>query len=418
MRERPKIDVELFDCIGEAFEEVFDAVLDEKYTYFDLAGGRGSLKSSFVGYTMPLGIMLDPNANGIVFRKVANTIGDSVFQQLLWGIEKLGVSDLWDARTSPYKLIYRPTGQVILFKGLDKWRKAKSLKVKKGYFKYLWFEELDEFAGENEIRGVQQTVMRGGPKFVVFKTFNPPITRANWANEYVAVPRPDALRHFSNYLQAPAEWLGEQFLAEAELLKVRNPRAYEHEYMGIPTGTGGEVFENLEIRKITDEEIKDFEYIYQGLDFGWYPDPVNWSKMSYNSTTYTLYIYDELRARKLKNRALYERLCNEKGVKEDDLITADSEEPKSIADLRDYGLNVRKAEKGPESVRYSMKWLQSLNKIVIDPVRCPHAAREFSNYEYERTKDGEIMSSFPDADNHSIDSVRYGMNKVWKRKGQ
>ncbi len=404
--------------IAPSFYGVHWDIQDGNHTYYDLYGGRGSTKSSFIGVEIPLGIMQDPQANGIVFRKTGNTIGTSVFEQVLWGIDALGVRDLWKPTISPYKLTYKPTGQVILFRGLDKAKKLKSVKVARGYLKYLWFEELDEFSGEEEIRSVQQSVMRGGPKFVVFKSFNPPISRQNWANQYVLTPRKAALRHKSCYTDVPAEWLGQQFFDDAEALKATNLRAYIHEYLGVPVGTGGEVFDNLEIRAIPDEEKNRFDNIFMGIDWGWYPDPYHWSKMHYDSTRKVLYIYDEYRAFKESNAETWNRLVVEKNVTGTDLITADSAEPKSVGDYRSYGSMCREAIKGPDSVRYGIKWLQSLAKIVIDPIRCPHTAREFQNYEYERTDDGEIVSGYPDKDNHSIDSVRYAMERVWKRKGQ
>ena len=408
----------LSNIIAPAFYPVHWDIADGKHTYYDLYGGRGSTKSSFIGVELPLGIMQDPLANAIVFRKVASTIGTSVFEQVLWGIDALGVNDLWKATTSPYKLTYRPTGQVILFRGLDKAKKLKSIKVSKGYFKFLWFEELDEFAGEEEIRSVQQSVMRGGTKFIVFKSFNPPISRQNWANQYVLTPRRAALRHRSCYTEVPPEWLGEQFFDDAEALKETNLRAYTHEYLGIPVGTGGEVFDNLEIRAIPDSEKSTFDNIFMGIDWGWFPDPYHWSKMHYDSTRKVLYIYDEYRAVKQSNAATWNALVMQKGVTGTDLITADSAEPKSVGDYRDYGAMCRGAIKGPDSIRYGIKWLQSLKKIVIDPARCPETAKEFQNYEYERTDDGDIISGYPDKDNHSIDSVRYAMERVWRRKGQ
>lgn len=408
----------LSDIIAPSFYPVHWDIADGKHTYYDLYGGRGSTKSSFIGVELPLGIMQDPLANGIVFRKVASTIGTSVFEQVLWGIDALGVNDLWKATTSPYKLTYRPTGQVILFRGLDKAKKLKSIKVAHGYFKFLWFEELDEFAGEEEIRSVQQSVMRGGTRYVVFKSFNPPISRQNWANQYVLTPRRAALRHRSCYTEVPPEWLGEQFFDDAEALKETNLRAYTHEYLGIPVGTGGEVFDNLEIRAIPDSEKAVFDNIFMGIDWGWFPDPYHWSKMHYDSNRKVLYIYDEYRATKQSNAATWNALVMQKGVTGTDLITADSAEPKSVGDYRDYGAMCRGAIKGPDSIRYGIKWLQSLKKIVIDPARCPETAKEFQNYEYERTDDGDIISGYPDKDNHSIDSVRYAMERVWRRKGQ
>lgn len=408
----------LTDIIAPAFYPVYWDVMDGKHTYYDLYGGRGSAKSTFIGTMIPLGIMSDPEANAVCFRKVGNTIGTSVYEQILWALEILGVRDKWKCTTSPYKMVYRPTGQVILFRGLDMANKMKSIKVSKGYFKYLWFEELDEFAGEEEIRSVQQSVMRGGQKFVVFKSFNPPISKSNWANEYVLKPRRGALRHKSCYLDVPPAWLGEQFLDDAEALKESNPRAYEHEYLGNAIGTGGEVFDNVVLREITGEEISHFDNIFMGIDWGWYPDPFHWGKMHYDSTRQTLYIYDEFRANKMSNAATWNALIMQKHVTGSDLITADSAEPKSVSDYREYGAFCRGAVKGPDSVRYGVKWLQSLKAIIIDPARCPATAREFSNYEYERTADDEIISGYPDRDNHSIDAVRYALERVWRRKGQ
>jgi len=408
----------LTDVIAPAFYTVHWDIIEGKHTYYDLFGGRGSTKSSFIGTEIVLGIMSDPLANAIIYRKVGNTIGNSVYEQILWSIEALGVRHLWIARTSPHSFTYLPTGQVIKFRGLDKAKKTKSIKIAKGYFKFLWFEELDEFSGEEEIRSVQQSVLRGGTKFVVFKSFNPPISKSNWANQYVLTPRKDALRHKSCYLDVPTEWLGQQFLDDADFLKETNPRAYEHEYLGEAIGTGGEVFDNLDVREIPDDMVKSFDHIYMGIDWGWYPDPFHWAKMHYDAARLTLYIFDEYRANKESNQATWYALQTKKGVTGDDLITADSAEPKSVGDYREYGAFCRPAVKGPDSVRYGIKWLQSLRSIVIDPIRCPATAQEFQNYEYERTADDEVISSYPDANNHSIDAVRYAMERVWRRKGQ
>lgn len=203
-------------------------------------------------------------SNAAVFRKVGNTLRDSVYEQIEWAIDALGVSDLWESSKSPLQHIYKPTGQKIIYRGLDKAKKTKSIKVAKGYIKYLWFEELDEFAGIEEIRTVQQSVLRGGSKFVVFKTFNPPISVNNWANKYVAEAREDSYRHKSNYTTVPAEWLGPQFYVDADYLKETNERAYKHEYLGIPVGLGTNIFELLEIRTITDEEIARQEKYIKG----------------------------------------------------------------------------------------------------------------------------------------------------------
>lgn len=409
----------LIECIGPAFYAVYWDVVEGNHTYYDLKGGRGSLKSSFVSIMIVLGIMSDPLANAICYRKVADTLGDSVFSQIEWAIEKLNVRHLWHLSKHPMSATYIPTGQKILFKGLDKAAKSKSIKVPFGYIKYLWFEEFDEFAGPQEIRSVQQSVLRGGDKFVVFKSMNPPKSKSNWANSEMEKDkiREDVYVSETTYLQAPPDWLGPQFIADAEWLKQINPTAYEHEYLGKPVGNGTDVFENITSRRITDDEIRRFDHIYMGIDWGWYPDPFHWGKMHYDKTRGKLYIFDEYRTNRTTNDLVWKNLQKYHGVRNDDLITCDSAEMKSIGDLRAYGANARPAEKGPDSVRYGMKWLQSLNEIIIDPVRCPNTNEEFVHYEYELDKDGNPTSNYPDEANHSIDMTRYAMERVWRRKG-
>ena len=420
VKQQEEINVPLTECIGQAFYDMHWDIVDGQHTYYDCVGGRGSLKSSVISLEIVLGMMKDRNANALVYRKVADTLGDSVYEQICWAIDKLGVSDLWHCTKSPYRCTYKPTEQKIIFKGLDKAKKSKSVKTQFGYFKYLWFEELDEFNGEQELRTVQQSVLRGGPKFVVFRSMNPPRSKTNWANSFIEQDklRPDVYVSETTYLQAPKEWLGQQFIDDAEWLKEINPKAYEHEYLGKAVGTGNNVFDNIVGREITDEKIASFDHIYMGIDWGWYPDPFHWGKMHYDANRRKLYIFDEYRTIKTKNRDTAAYLVEHKGVRAHDQITCDSAEKKSTADYRSYGLNARDAEKGPDSVRYGLKWLQSLVEIVIDPKRCPNTYKEFKEYEYELTKDGESTSNVPDANNHSIDMTRYAMERVWKRKGR
>lgn len=412
----------LTKCIGTAFYTVHNGIKVGKHTYYDLIGGRGSLKSSFVSIEIIHNMMKQENKmkHAVVYRKVADTLETSVYSQIEWAIDMLGVKHLWKLTKSPMRATYLPTGQRIIFKGLDKAGKSKSIKVPFGYIAYLWFEEFDEFNGEEEIRKVQQSVIRGGEDFVVFKSMNPPRSRRNWANDYIDKEklRKDTLVSVTTYLQAPKEWLGQQFIDDAEWLKEVNPKAYEHEYIGIPVGTGTEVFDNLEIRQITDEEIAKFDRIYRGVDWGWYPDPYHYGGMYYDSARMTLYIFQEFRANKMRNSETAKAIQDKFNLGRYDVVTCDSAENKSVADYRSYGINARGAEKGSDSVRYGMKWLQSLIKIVIDPVRCPETAEEFKKYEYELDKDGNPTSVYPDANNHSIDMTRYAMERVWKRKGK
>ena len=409
-------EIKLSSLIGPSFYAPAHDVFIHGHTHYDLSGGRGSLKSSFVSLIVPLLLIQNPGTHALVLRKVANTIRDSVYSQYMWAIGELGMAHLWKAQRTPMELIYKPTGQKIMFRGADDPMKIKSIKVPFGYIAITHFEEKDQFAGRAEIRSILQSTMRGGPKYWNFESYNPPISRDNWANKDTLEERADRLCHKSCYLDAPPDWLGEQFLSEAEYLKETNERAFLHEYMGEPTGTGSEVFENVTARQITDEEISHFDRVLHGLDWGFYPDPWAYNAIYYDAARQTLYIFDELTRWKLGNTETAQLLMDH-GLTRADRITADSAEPKSVADYNKLGLRCIGAEKGPGSVDYSMKWLQSLKAIVIDPNRCPDTWDEFSSYEYEHNKDGEIISGYPDANNHHIDAVRYGTEHIWKRPG-
>lgn len=407
-------EIRLSEKIGPAFYAVAHDVFRHGHTHYDESGGRGSLKSSFVSIVVPLLLVQNPTTHALVLRKVANTIRDSVYAQYIWAIGELGMAEYWDAKVSPMELIFKPTGQKIMFRGADDPMKIKSIKVPFGYIAVTHFEEKDQFAGRAEIRTILQSTMRGGSVFWNFESYNPPISRDNWANKDSLEERTDRLCHKSTYLEAPPEWLGEQFLAEAEHLKATDERSYQHEYLGIPVGTGGNVFDKLELREITDTEIAGFDRIYQGADWGWFPDPFAFIRLYYDRTRETIFLIDEIYQNKMPNEQSAQIILD-RGYN-DARIICDNAEPKSVADFRAMRLPAQAAIKGPGSVEYGMKWLQR-RTIVIDRKRTPNAYKEFVGYEYERNKDGDIISGYPDANNHLIDAARYALEPVSRRMG-
>ena len=341
--------------INSSFGAISVYALKHRYTHYEASGGRGSGKSSWASLTVVRLVMENPDVHALVLRKVGNTLRDSVYSQYLWAIEQLGVSEFWEARKSPLELIYLPTGQKILFRGADDPMKIKSIKMKFGYIGITHFEEKDQFSG-----------------------------------------------------------LGEAFYEEAESLRERDEGRYQHEYLGVPVGTGGSVFENLELRVITDEELSRFDHIFQGVDWGWFPDPYAFVRLHYDKTRETIYLIDE---------HFGNRISNEQGAGwilehgyNDVQTVCDSADPKSIADYRSQGIRAKEAVKGPNSVEYGMKWLQN-RTIVIDKRRTPHAYEEFVNYEFEKNRQDEWISGYPDKNNHTIDAVRYALERAANKFG-
>ena len=410
--------------IASSFCNINRSIDDREYREYYLEGGRGSTKSSFVSEKIIELLENNPRMCAVVMRKVKDTLKDSVYSQLEWAIDTL--SETYPHIKSDYKLTKSPleitkesTGQKIYFRGADDYGKIKSLKTPKDmYVGITWYEEFDQFAGMNEVRKINQSLIRGGDDFIQFYSYNTPASSLHFVNVEKIIPKDTRLVHLSDYRSVPKNWLGQAFNDEAEYLKEINEKLYQNEYLGLMTGVGGNVFENIELREITDSEIENFDYIYQGLDFGWFPDPLAWIKCCYNSNQRTLYIFDEFVVNKMSNQDVWQNLKEQKNVKDEDIITADSAEPKSIGDFRSYGSSMRGAEKGAGSVDYSMKWLSALAKIVIDPKRCPNSAQEFSTYEYQQDKDGNYITGYVDENNHCIDATRYALNRIWAKRGK
>lgn len=405
------------DIIADVFHPMIRDVRRGNHTEYILPGGRGSTKSSGISCIIPELLRNNPDMHALVLRKVGNTIKDSVYAQLKWAISKQKLDKDFRFKTSPFEITYKPTGQKIYFRGADDPLKIKSIKPEFGYIGIIWFEELDQFSGPEEVRNIQQSAIRGGDKAYKFKSFNPPRSKNNWANEYTEEAEfkdDSAVVVHSTYKDVPKEWLGEQFLNDAEHLKDVNPDAYENEYMGVANGNGGNVFEYIEERTITDEEISQMDRIYAGVDFGWYPDQYCYLRTYYDAAREKIYLIDELYVNKWSNDKTA-KWIKQKGY-DDYTMICDSAEPKSINDYRDEGLPARGAVKGPGSIEYGFKFLQT-KTIVMDPNRTPNACKEIKAYEYPRDKDGNIISGYVDGNDHAISALRYAYEPLFNKRG-
>ena len=414
---------------ARVYNSTFRHIAAHKYERYTFTGGRASCKSSFISLVIVILIVMFPNYNALIIRKTANTLRRSVFEQIVWAINKLGLAGRFKipkSQTAALPITYtRKDGrtQYIIFAGSDDPEKIKSIKVSNGYFAILWVEEKTEFSPA-ELQNIKISALRGGETFYIFESYNPPSATRHWCNREAATPDPNRLIIHTTYEDIPREWLGDAILHDIEQTKATNKRAYENIYLGLATGTGQNIFENVELREITDDEIAAFDYFYSGIDWGYYPDPFAYSTSSYNAQKQTLYIFDELYLNKRGNYEAFQDLTEHMKAHgmsiATDRITADSAEPKSVADFRSWGGNVRGAIKGIGSRDASFKWLQGLRRIVIDPARCPRIADEFTLYEHEIDKcTGEILSGYPDGQpDHGIDTVRYALETVWRHAGE
>ena len=398
--------VKLSTLIAPSFYDLHKDIKTEAHDEYWLKGGRGSTKSTFISIQILLGILKDPDANAVVLRRYQNELRDTVFGQFEWTAAKMGIAHFFKFQVSPMQVIYLPTGQKIAFKAADNPRKIKSINLGRGYIRFAWFEEVDQFSGMDEIRNIIQSLFRGEDKRrISFYSYNPPKSGRSWVNQETKIPKPGRLVHHSDYRSVPVACLGQRFLADAEHLKNTNDTAYRHEYLGEEVGTGLEVFNNIELRAIAQEEISRFDRIRQGLDFGYAVDPLCFERMHYDRTRRRLYLFAEIEGLNLFNRQFWTKVQRHN----DAWTIADSAEPKSIAELRSFGMKIKGAKKGPGSVEFGIKFLQDLEKIIIDPARCSLAAKEYINYALEADREGNVKSQFPDKDNHSIDATRYGL---------
>lgn len=402
------------DHIAPVFHDVLRDIKAERHSEYWLRGGRGSGKSSFISIAIIRGLLKHPQAHAIVYRRVAATLRESVYEQLVWAIDKLGLRPWFQFKVSPLEIRYRPTGQRILFRGADDPGKSKSIKLSGGYFGYLWFEELAEFRCMDDIINIQASVLRGTQEHTVtFYSYNPPQSAQSWVNAEALKDIPLRLVHASSYLDVPEEWLGASFIVRAEQMKATNERAYRHTYLGEVTGTGGQVFDNLELRRITDAEISSFDRFYNGLDFGFAVDPDAFTRWYYDRKTRCLYAVAEYYGARTGIDTLAAKISAIAGR---EIVRCDSADPRMITELKIRGINAIGAKKGAGSREHGYRWLQDQGAIIVDPARTPNIAREFAKYEFTCDKNGNFLPEYPDRDDHTCDSTRYGLEPEIARR--
>lgn len=380
-------------------------------------GGRGSGKSSDISHIIVQKIIREP-VNAVVLRKVDNTLVTSVYEQIKWAIEVQGLSHLFRVKMSPLEITYLPRGNKIIFRGAQNPERLKSLKDSRFPFAIAWIEELAEFKTEDEVTTITNSLLRGeledGLSYKFFFSYNPPKRKQHWVNKkYETIFQPaNTLVHHSTYLDNP--YISKAFIEEAEAAKKRNINRYNWEYLGHAIGSGVVPFNNLQFRKITDEELATFDNYRQGVDYGYGPDPLAFVQWHYDKKRNTIYALNEIYGQKISNRELAKGI---RTLKADRFRITSEVSPKDVDELK-YEHNIpyiKQAKKGPGSVEYGEEWLDDLDAIIIDPERTPNIAREFENIDYETDRDGNPRARLEDKDNHTIDATRYAFEDDMKQ---
>lgn len=419
--------VRLSEIITPAFKSFWVASKKKNHLRYVLKGGRGSGKSFHIPLRIVTDIMEFP-VSALVVRKVQNTIAKSVFEQFKEATIVLGVSHLFHFVPTSLMATYLPRGNRIYFAGADDPEKLKSIKDATFPVSILWIEELQEFKTEEEVTSIENSVLRAelqgrivseserkrkyGFDYSFYYSYNPPKRRQSWVNKkYETQFQPDnTYVHHSTYKDNP--FLSKLFIEEAEHVKKTNRKKYDWEYGGKAIGSGVVPFDNLVFREITDEEYRAFDNIRQGQDYGYATDPYSFVRWHYDKKRNKIFAMDENYGLKISNRESA-KWIKKRGYSQT-MTTSDSAEPKSIAEQKGYGMRVKGAKKGPDSVEYGEEWLDDLDAIVIDPARTPNIAREFENIDYQVDRDGDPIPKLDDKDNHTIDATRYAFENDMK----
>lgn len=368
-------------------------------------GSRASKKSTTTAMNLIYRIIEYPESNALVVRKTYRTLLDSCFAQLKWAVNRLGVKEYFDFKLNPLEIIYKPTGQKILFRGLDDPLKVTSVTVDVGSLCFLWIEEAYEIMSESDFDMLDESIRGEVPKGhfkQITLTFNPWNERHWIKRRFFDKVDKDVLAITTNY--TCNEWLDRSDLNVFERMKENNPRRYQVAGLGNWGIVDGLIYENFEERQFTLEEIKDYKTV-AGLDFGYTNDPTAFFIGFLDKKDSILYVWDEMYSKGLSNKKIYENIKNMGYSKEK--ITGDSAEPKSIDELKGYGLRIKGAKKGKDSILNGIQWIQDL-KIIIHP-RCNNFLTEISNYQWDKDKFGKALNRPIDDFNHLLDAMRYAL---------
>jgi phage terminase large subunit len=376
--------------------------------YAACKGSRASKKSKTTALRIIYNMMKYDQSNTLVVRKTYRTLKDSCFTDLKWATKRLEVENLWEFKYSPLEATYLPTGQKILFRGLDDPLKVTSITVEYGYLCWAWLEESYEITSEKDFDTLDESIRGELPPHLWKQwmiTFNP-WNEHHWLKKrfFDAENDPDILAITTNY--KCNEWLDDADLRLFENMKKNNPRRYQVAGLGNWGIVEGLVYENWKEEKFTLDQVIDCESV-NGIDFGYTNDPAAVFIGFIDTEHKKLYVWDEIYKKGLSNKRLYEEIESSHYQKKS--FTADCAEPKSIDELRGYGLRVEKSQKGKDSITHGIQYIQDF-EIIIHP-RCVNFITEIGNYTWDEDRLGNKINRPIDDFNHLMDSMRYAVEK-------
>ena len=380
--------------------------------YRVVKGSRASKKSKTTALWFIVNMMNHPQANALVIRKTFRTLKDSCFTELCWAIRRLGVEAWWEIKESPLEMTYKPTGQRIYFRGLDDPLKITSITVEAGVLCWAWLEEAYEITREADFDTLDESI-RGEVPRGLFKqwtiTFNPWNERHWLKRRFFDTPSPDVLAMTTNYLCN--EWLDAADLALFARMRERDPQRYRVAGLGDWGVTEGLVYENWREETFSLDAVRHLPAFF-GLDFGYTNDPTAFAVLFLDKDADRIYVWDEFYERGMSNLAIWQRIVSMGYGKE--RITGDGAEPKSIDELRGYGLRIRGSRKGKDSVANGIQWVRR-HELIVHP-RCVSFLTELSCYVWATDRGGTRTNVPIDDQNHLMDAMRYALEDCIREK--
>nr|DAI11006.1 MAG TPA: terminase large subunit [Caudoviricetes sp.] len=399
--------INIANKVGKGYKEFWNF----KGRYRVVKGSRGSKKSTTISMWIIYNMMKYPLANTLVVRRVFNTHKDSTYTQLKWASNNLGVSHLWKFSKSPLEATYIPTGQKILFRGLDDPMSITSITVEHGHLCWCWFEEAFQVMNEDDFNKIDMSI-RGEMPPGYFKqitlSFNPWSEKHWLKRRFFDIKDNDILASTTTY--KCNEYLGEDDIQVFEKMKLNNPRRYNIEGLGNWGIAEGLVYENFEELEFNIEDIKRRSNIKSafGLDFGYTNDPTAFICTLVDLDNKEIYIFDEHYQKAMTNKMISD-MIKYKGYSKE-MIIADSSEPKSIDDIQRNGIyRILPAKKGKDSILNGIQFIQDF-KIYVHP-KCENTIVELSNYVWSN-KEGININKPIDEYNHLMDALRYALEPI------